>query len=502
MMKKRLVCLLLAASLCCALLLLCACGGKEESSEAPESSREDSGQSAEPEPEDSLVETDEFKGDTVKVLSAAFNSSYVTEIGDNKDNEACAEVLSKAIVARTQAVEEAYGVEIEETIVIDAKRYNGSYLAQVRDLLLTSNCEYDILYPCLLDAATMAAEGILVDLRSAPGIRVENSWWNQTFIEDTSINDCTYYLTGDIGLRAKNATGCYYFNKKLFDDNKLAYPYDDVRGYTWTLDKLYSIVKEVNLSNDDDGDGVITYHDHYGIAGQRGDLAKVFYGAGERIASVGDDGLPQLTFYNERSAKVVDQMVAFMQDARYYVIGDDFFHESSTPMTMLLDSFKADRCLFYSGGLEDALKLGDMESDFGILPTPMFSAEQGQYYSSTGAWSSNAYCIPFGIGDDRAYRGAVILDALCGYSVDTVAKAYYDVVLQYQKLRTQDDVEMLKLITETIGSDLGSVYMIGGLSTLLSELTKQAPGTMTSSYQEKEAIAQNDIANLIEAFAK
>ena len=95
----------------------------------------------------------------------------------------------------------------------------------------------------------------------------------------------------------------------------------------------------------------------------------------------------------------------------------------------------------------------------------------------------------------------VILDALCGYSVDTVAKAYYDVVLQYQKLRSDDDTEMLKIIFDNIGSDLGSVYSIGKLSTLLSNLVKQPVGTVTSSYQAAEGAAQSDIQTLIDAFS-
>ena len=496
-MKTRILCVLLMLAL--ALSVLAGCGG-EESSEPSAEPAESSETSHDPADDNTLVETDAFRGSTVKVLSAAVNDGYVTEIGENQNKETCAEVLSKAIVARTQAVEEAYGVEIEETIMIDTKRYNGTFLSAVRDGLMTNTLEYDILYPCVLDAATMAAEGLLVDLAEADGIRVENTWWSQTFIKDTSIGGSTFYLTGDIGLRAKNAAGCYLFNKLLFDNHKIPYPYDDVRNMKWTLDGLYSIIKQVDMSNDLDGDKVITYHDDYGIAGQRGDLAKVFYGAGERIASVGEDGMPVLTFYNERSSKVVDMMVGIMQDARYYVIGDDFFNESSTPMTMLLDSFKADHCLFYSGSMEDALKLGDMASEFGILPVPMFDLEQGKYYTSTGAWSTNAYCVPTGIGEDREYRGEVILDALGGYSVDTVATAYYDVVLQYQKLRSQDDVDMLKIITENIGSDLGSVYSIGGLSTVLSNLTKQAPGTMTSAYEAAQGIAEADIENLIAAF--
>ncbi len=449
---------------------------------------------------DSFVETDEFRGQTIKVFTAAFNDSYVTEIGDNSNNETCAKALSVAIKQRTEAVEAAYGVTIEEEIMIDPKRYGGSFLDAVREFGYSGTGDYDILYPCLLDAGTMAAEGLILDLANAPGIRIQNSWWNQTFIADTAIGNCTYYLTGDIGLRAKNAAGCLYFNKKLMDDAGIQYPYELVRNNQWTIEKILELIQTADLSEDLDKDGKITYHDMYGWAGQNGDMQKLFYASGERIAKVDDAGVPYISIYNERSSKVVDSILDLLQNSEDYVCGDDYFGESSTPMNMLLDSFKSDQCLFYSGGIEDALKLGDMQSDFGILPSPMFDDTQEQYYTQVGAWSANAYCIPYCLDEETAYRAQVILDALGAYSVDTVAKTYYDVVLQYQKLRTDDDVEMLELIFDCAGADLGAVYRVGGLSNMLTTLIEKPKGTFASSYEEVENSAKAALNDLIEAF--
>lgn len=500
MKAKRTLCFCLLFTF--ALLMLAGCNtqGAESSGEpsatpsAPEVSDEVSKN------DDSFVETDEFQGKTIKVFTAAFNDAYVTEIGDNSQNENCAEALSVAIKERTEAVEDAYGVTIEEEIMIDPKRYGGTFLAAVREFGYSGTGDYDILYPCLLDAGTMAAEGLLIDLSNAPGIRIQNSWWDQTFISDTAIGNCTYYLTGDIGLRAKNAAGCLYFNKKLMDDAGMEYPYELVRNKQWTIEKILELIKQADLSEDLDKDGQITYHDMYGWAGQNGDMQKLFYAAGERIATVDDAGVPYISIYNERSAKVIDSILDLLQDSEDYVCGDDYFNESSTPMTLLLDSFKADQCLFYSGGMEDALKLGDMQSDFGILPSPLFDETQEQYYTQVGAWSANAYCIPYGLDEERSYRAQVILDALGAYSVESVATAYYDVVLQYQKLRTDDDVEMLELIFDCAGADLGAVYRVGGLSNMLTQLIAKPKGSFASSYDALESAAKAEMDALIETF--
>lgn len=497
-------------ALCLLLSLLCAvvCAGCAEESDETDTSAADSSEAvsgtAPSDDEGHLVETDAFKGQTIKVFTAAFNDAYVTEIGSNENNETCPKVLSDEIVNRTRLVEDAYGVKIEETIEIDPKRYNGSFLTAIQEFAAAGTFDYDIYYPCLIDAGTMAANGLLLDLSSAEGIDISNPWWDQIIIKDTSIGGSTYYLTGDIGLRAKNAANCIYFNKALFDQYGLEYPYQTVRDMKWTIDEVLSIISQVGLSQDLDGDGIITYHDSYGWSGQNGDMHNLFYASGERIVRPDEQKTLILSMYNQRSSNVVEKILTLMQNDAEYVLGDDFFNESPTPMILLEDAFKANRCLFYSGNTETALRLGDMESEFGILPAPMYDLEQGQYYTMIGAWSSNAYCIPAGLDETKSYQAQVILDALGGYSVDTVAKTYYDVVLQYQKLHTDEDKEMLDIIFSTTGTDLAHIYTLGdasnNLSTMLTSLASQTPGQFTSAYQSLESAAQTALDSLIATF--
>ncbi len=500
---RNLLCLLLVALLIGTVSIFSGCSADEPAASSAEDLSEPQPSSAEstdePKPTDVLIKTKEYTGQTIKVLSAAVNSSYRSELLPSEQQDGWPEVLAKAISDRTDAVEEEYGITVEEEIMIDAKRYNGTFLTRVRELVYSNLCEYDLFYPCLLDAGTMAAEGLLINLADRDDIRIQNSWWSQPLIEDTSILG-TYFVTGDIGLRTKNATNCMFFNKAVFDDHNVEYPYQAVLDDKWTLDALYALVKQINLSEELDGDGRITYHDKFGVAGQRGNLAALLYASGQRIARTGEDGLPYLSFYSEQSAKIIEDALELMQDKAYFVIGDDFFNESATPMVMLLDSFKSDQCAFYMGGLEDALKLGDMQSEFGILPLPKYDTSMTGYSNLAGAWSSNVYCIPFGLEEDRTRRNCILLDALGGYSVDTVATAYYDVVLQFQKLRTQEDVEMLEIITKRVGADLGSVYAVGGIGNMLSELVGKEPGTLKSSYDALESKALSDIQNLIDNF--
>ena len=104
MATKRLICFVLL------LVMSVACFAGCQTDSPAESSTPSSAVSVETSDEvsenpDKFIETKEFAGETIKVYTAAFNDSYVTEIGDNAGNENCAEVLSLAIKNRTEATE-------------------------------------------------------------------------------------------------------------------------------------------------------------------------------------------------------------------------------------------------------------------------------------------------------------------------------------------------------------------------------------------------------------
>lgn len=445
-----------------------------------------------------IIKTDALAGKTIRVLSTFPYADHISDLTDNSENAACAEALTKAINDRTERVESEYGIEIEEEIIVDSGRYNSSYLTRARDLSIAGTNEFDIYCAGVYDAATMAGEGLLVNLAACDGITLSNPWWSQNFMKNTSLMG-TYYITGDLSISMKQGTAAIFFNKELFKKNNLAYPYDDVRNRTWTIDKMNELVKAMNLREDLNDDGRITYEDSFATGGQSSKLAYLLYGFGIRIAEIGDDGLPYLSLYSERTAKAVEKALELMQNDNY-VRGDDYFSVSSTPMTLILDAFKADRCAFYMDAVQTALSLGDMQGDFGILPYPLYDTMQEEYYSEASSWGSNVYAIPNGLPDERVYGAAVILDALGYYSVDTVADTYYNVVLQYQKLRSQEDVEMLEVISKSVGSDIGAVYRVGTLQNMLESLVKYPVGSFTSSYDALKGQAEEDLNKIITTF--
>ena len=103
--------------------------------------------------------------------------------------------------------------------------------------------------------------------------------------------------------------------------------------------------------------------------------------------------------------------------------------------------------------------------------------------------------------EDLEFIGAV-LECMSYYSMDTVAYEFYDVALKYQQSRDDDSMEMLDLIFDTRGVDIGSVFKIGNYDSVLHNLATAAPGTFRSAYEAAEVAAQTRIDQLNELFQK
>ena len=88
------------------------------------------------------------------------------------------------------------------------------------------------------------------------------------------------------------------------------------------------------------------------------------------------------------------------------------------------------------------------------------------------------------------------------YSMDTVRKEYYDEVLNYQYVQDDASMEMLELILDSRGCDIGNIFMIGNCHNLLHDFATMDSGSFRSAYEAVEATAQADIARLNDLFEK
>ena len=421
-----------------------------------------------------------------------------TDGGDEK----MAKVVNDAISTRNHSVEELLNIEIKEQYVFDTKRKNGEFANKIRLDISAGSGDYHVLTPCIYDGAMLAAEGLLFDLNSdIRYLDMSQPWWDQTFNEELTINDKLYFTVGDIGTTNKSATAALFYNKNLVEKLALENPYDLVREHKWTIDKVTQMAK--SISSDDNQDGKIDYNDSMGWSGQLDDMWALFYGSGEKIASIGSDGYPMLTMYNERSTDVIDAMLKLVQDDDHYISANDYWGAEGVawPSLLTIKPFLQGKCLFFSGNISTTNDFADMDDDFGIVPVPLYDENQEDYHSLINPWVSSCFAVPKNVAveSDKEFVG-IVLEAMAAAGKNMIQPAFYEVALKYQNTRDDDSIEMLDRIFASRGCDIGIIFAWGKLDVELQALASAAPGTFTSKYESLKDIAQNQLEETVEFF--
>lgn len=445
----------------------------------------------------------DYNGKEIIFLTAGVNQTANSEIVYNEyadgDADQMAAVVNDALRERMNIVSEQIGVEITEKYIYDGSRYNGTMLKYMQDDLSTGTHSYHVAVPCLYDCATLAVEGILLNLlEDVPYLDMSQPWWDQSFNEEMTLGGCLYFTIGDIGLINKDSTPCIAFNKDLIEEYKLDNPYELVDSNTWTLDKVIEMSKAIK--SDLNNDGHIDYQDQFGYGGQYDDMWYLFYGSGERTASIGADGWPTITVYTERSTGVIENILELMQNKDYYVCANDYFGVAQWPAELVTAAFVEGRSIFNLSSASTTDSYRDMEDDFGLVPIPKYSEDQERYYSMVNPWTSNAFCVPIGLSDSDLEMVGITLEVMGAFSKKTLAVAYYDVALQYQKTRDDDTVRMLDIIFESRGCDIGMIYKWGGMDTMLHQLIEKPAGSFTSTYDSIKDKAQSDLDATVDFF--
>ncbi len=452
---------------------------------------------------------EKFKGTTVKVLSTATNDDWSYQIQPSSNPNFSADTASGIVTAaaeRTRLVEEKLGITIEEQVVYTSNRYGGEMYQRIISDLTIGGGDYLFCMPASTEAAMLSTEGVLRDLTTVETLDITNEWWSQSFNEKVAIAGSVYFTIGDIGYVNKNATLFVAFNKNmveekhLLDDYGYSSLYEMVDDGAWTQDVLYSMSKAVyqdlNENNKSDVGDIL------GFAQQDGVIACLLSGAGETIATPDSDGYPSLTINNERAISLISDAQDFLQDnSSGFISANDYFNVSGVPVSdVIVPEFKADRLLFLMEAVLNLPLLRDMESDFGVLPTPKYDEEQEEYYSRIGGWSCDTICIPVFVEDEELELAGYVLEALGAASRANLNRVYYEQTLQYQISRDDESMRMLDIIFESRIPDMCEIYRWGTMYDTVIGMYKAGKDTFVSAYEKAEPGTLAEMEDTIELF--
>jgi hypothetical protein len=398
------------------------------------------------------------------------------------------ELVNDAIYARNRAVEERFNVDLETTAMAAAWA-NPAFNNAVINTVMAGDDSYQIIagYAAMIMAAIQP--NLFYDWLSMPYVNLEKPWWSEQIADSFTINGKLYAMTGDIALTLWQQFITIFYNKQIALDNNITDLYSLVKSGDWTFDKLTEYSK--NITRDLDGNGTYDFNDMFGYGTDYATAVDAYQIAFDLpILKKTSDGSLECVLGSEKTIGAMQILNQYISDS-----GDVFMTPDADVTTM----FKENRTLFFPSQLNNATKLRDMETDFGVLPYPKLDSTQSQYYT-TSVDGFSLFLIP-ATSADKEFVG-IITEALSAENNRSVIPVYYNIVLKDKLSRDLETSEMIDIIRDNLKFDLGYMnsYYFNGLGHIFVNLIRKNSSDIASEFAKVEPAVNAKIATMMEAY--
>jgi len=423
----------------------------------------------------------DYEGYVFHILHENQADQQVDIITEGKET---GDVLNDLVFRRNKLVEETYNITIEA----DAKS-----MGEVNNMIIktvTSGMNDFDLYFQNCTAVQVSSAGYLYSLDEMPNINLDNPWWDKAALNDLSINGQLFMATGDISPTSLLTSSCLVFNKALFTDYNMEYPYDLIRNNQWTLDKMAEMTK--GLTTDMNGDDRISFgEDLYGYSGWWQDNPyALFYGAGGMLSAKDSDDIPYVHYDMERITAIFDKIYTIVRD------NNSYFVTNIGQYSTVYENFSKGNAFFCDITLlKIDMTLREMEQDFGIIPNPKYDENQDDYIACVNG-AGNFIVIPNNPFD--AEMTGLITEALAASAYDSITPSLYDVIVKSKNVRDIDSVEMLDLVIGHRVFDPCFIYTIPGY-TFSQDLLGKNSKDVASTLQKYQKSADRQLQKLVDA---
>ena len=428
----------------------------------------------------SHIEVEDMDGYNFRILTRP------NMIADQYVEEETGDIIADAVYRRNETVKSLFNIDIT---AIESSSSNAD---DAMNAILAGDDQYDIIFPHTRSAFQYAIQNTVVDFKTISTIDLTKEWWSKDIIESCSVNNHLYVLDGDISTHRLNYAFCMFFNKRIFDELGLDYPYQSAMNGTWTFDEFSKLVKQG--SKDLNGDGLLKGEDDqfgYYTWNWYGPI-NVLYSGGQRIYKNNSRGIPELTLNSQKTVEIYSKYFALTKtdDVRLYVQKGN----ESDPAGGV---FRQGRAMFADMGLGNAKGLRSMNDEFGILPWPKFTLNDE--YATIVNGHASLMVMPITVNDYE--KTGKIIEALCAFGSRDVIPAFYDVSLKTKFSRDAESENMIDLVKDAVIYDLG--YASGGsFQSVGHTLAGMNNPDFASYYASNESRALADLNNFIQSYGK
>ncbi len=403
------------------------------------------------------------------------------------DGEETGDVMNDIIYKRNRAVEEKYNV----TIVGASDTYD-AVNQMLKKEVQGGLTDYDFYFSNCF-ASQLASGGFLYVLNDLPNVDLSNPWWDKAALKGMSVGGKVYMATGDISPTSLLTSSCLVFNKKLFSDNDMEYPYEMAANGTWTIDKLVEMTK--GLTRDVNGDGKYTLNDDiFGFSSWMCDSPySLFYGAGGTLSEKDAEDIPYASFDIENISDIYGKMYQLIVEQESYFVTSAAEYETT------YECFSNGGAYFCEITLQKIdMFLRDMEDDYGILPIPKRDEAQEDYLSCVNG-AGGFVVIPNNPEDEQ--RTGMLFEALAAGAYDTVTPSIYEVITKTKNVRDEESADMVNLIIRNRVYDPFYINLCTGYDTLQTQLSTKKE-EVASAIEKKISAAEKAMQKIVDAYAE
>lgn len=399
------------------------------------------------------------------------------------------ETLNDAIYTRNTKVEERYGIRIEVIAEGTWQDYASATLPKLQASILANNGAYDLIAGFSTPISTMVTTGLLTDLNTYEYIDFEKPWWNQSIRDELSIDGVTYFGVGSLSTSMLYSMECIFVNTDILHEiaGDSYNIYQQVNEKKWTWDEMLTLSK--NAYADKNGDGKVDEEDRIGFAttdtNNTNSTIGFYYSSGLKLTRRDDAGMPVIDVNVEKTTEIIDRMHVLLYT------GDGVLPANKNP-----DFTKGNILFFFHWLYGGQTKYAGAMDRYGIVPLPMYSAEQERYYTTVQS-GMHMYCIPRDVKDPETV--GIITEALAAESYRVLQPAYYEVVLKSRYSKDSASSMMVDLMYNTVVFDFAQIYNSNlGLLTVIQENVKADSNSFAAMFRAAGITAEKKLNELIE----
>ncbi|MBE6616106.1 MAG: hypothetical protein E7631_12480 [Ruminococcaceae bacterium] len=497
---KKLLCILLAALLASSVFV--SCGESAAETDVTETSPAQT-EPVETEPRllDDLPDGIDLGGWNVNVLSGAHPEVCGDEICVEELN---GDVINDAVYNRNLAVEKRLNVKITDYVIRaesgDFSHPDYAASEAITTLVTSGDTTYNLYTSNSYTTAALGYNHMLHNLREVKNLDLTKPYWAQYINETATVNGQQYLCTGPMSLGFFRFNTAMVFNKRLFSDNSLDYPYQTVLDGKWTLDTVNTLAEQIYV--DTNGNGVLEVgEDTVGYSTRAypdsGNIDGFWGSCNLRTISKDENDFYVYDVNVEHFVSVVDGLLALLNgEGSEGMAGNDGVFQSA------FQEGKQGMMNITLNWLESGMAR-EMDDEYGVVPNPKLNTEQDNYYTLAQD-QFLVYAIPLSVAASDLPNLGIFMEAFAAESYATVKPAYYEIALTAKYVNDQDSAAMLDIITNNVYVDPAILYLsIMNFNVMtLRDILGSGQNTAASRIASMQKQFQTNIDKINEAYGK